>query len=249
MGIGIILICLFLQQILLFDWYTYQVHWLETYFTWMTRKVEYITQGHAIAGLLILLIPVIIIFNLLFILVYHLGGVPLYFILNLILLWLCMDGRNLIKKPYINASVEQLFVLTFERLFAVIFWFLIFGPAGLILYSAVIALRNFLQRQNHTHLLIYTILLKNIMDWAPTRLLALSFAIVGNFSSVSRIIRLHFRADLSSNLRIIIESGSAALGLTENALSGHAFEVVNLINRALLFWLITIGLLTTAFYI
>lgn len=249
MSISIIIICLVLQRLFLFDRFAYQLHWLEVYFHWIINKVEYVMEGHAIVGVLILLMPLVIVFNLLFILVYHFFGIVTYYIVNLIFVWLCIDGRDLVKKPYPLARGADLFIFTYERLFAVIFWFVVFGPAGLILYTATISLRNFLLAESHQNLLSYVLKLKAVLDWAPIRLLGLSYAVVGHFSSVSKMWSTHLTTGLSTDSRLAVEYGCAALGVSESALDQVQTEAIQLINRALAFWLLVIALITLVFWL
>ncbi len=248
MSIIILFICLILQRMLAFNYGSYQINWLQAYFRWVIAKVEYVTQGHSIIGIIILLMPVLIVFNLFFTLIYHLGGVYVYAIFNFILVWLCIDGRDLIK-TFADLPPMELFVLSYERVFAVIFWFVVFGPAGLILYTSVISLRNCLQAEGHQSLLFYVLKLKAILDWAPVRLLGLSYAVVGHYSSVSKVWAVHWQGGLQSDAELTIEFGSAALGVNKSALNAMQPEVVQIIDRALIFWLITISLLTLAFWL
>lgn len=241
MSIGIIVICLILQRILGVEYFVYQLQWLEAYFHWVVNKVEYVTEGHAAVGLLILLMPPVIVGILCFTLIYHLLGPVVYALVNLVLVWLCIDGRNLTGK--------DLLVVSYERLFAVIFWFVIFGPGGLILYTAVIALRNYLQLKNHEMLLLYLLRLQAILDWLPVRLLGLSYALVGRFSSVSKLWQTHLQTGLESSSRLVVEYGCAALGVHASALDRLQHETANLINRALVVWLLCIALLTAVFWL
>ena len=240
MSISIILICLLLQRILKVEYFVYQLQWLELYFHWIVNKVEYVTEGHAGIGLLILLLPIIIVGILFFTLVYHLLGPIVYALVNLVLVWLCFDGRNQMSR--------DLLIISYERLFAVIFWFVIFGPGGLILYTTVIALRNYLLRTNHDNLLLYTLRLKAVLDWMPVRLLGLSYGLVGHFSSVSKLWQSHLQTG-ENDSHLVVEYGCAALGVHESALNNMQPEIVNLVNRALILWVLCIALLTLVFWL
>lgn len=249
MSIIIIIICIVLQRLLAFDYYSYQLKWLEAYFRWLLNTVDYLTEGHALASVLILLMPVVIAFVLFYSLIYHFLGVFVYAIFNFILVWLCIDCRDLIKKPYPNLRTADFFVITYERLFAVIFWFVVFGPAGLILYTAVISLRNLLSAESHLNLLFYVLKIKAVLDWVPIRLMGLSYAIVGHFSSVSKLWSEQWQSRLSDDAGLVTEYGSAALGVHKSALNNLQLEVVQIINRALVFWLMVIGILTLVFWL
>ena len=67
----------------------------------------------------------------------------------------------------------------FQRWFAVIFWFLLFGPVGALLYRlAYLAGRNEAVSEEQRQLALRFI---HYLDWLPARLLSFSFAIVGHF--------------------------------------------------------------------
>lgn len=62
----------------------------------------------------------------------------------------------------------------FERLFAVIFWFALFGPAGALAYRLLYLLTQWRPSEAAARLLW-------AMEWLPARLLSASFALTGNF--------------------------------------------------------------------
>lgn len=64
----------------------------------------------------------------------------------------------------------------FTRLFVVLFWFVLLGPAGALAYRL---LRLFQQQQDSAPLQ----LLRSIMEWPAGRLFGLTMAFVGNFGS------------------------------------------------------------------
>ena len=71
--------------------------------------------------------------------VYYFLGIITY-MYNLILFWFVLiDCRDLLKNLTLTTDSE-FFILTYQRMFAVIFWFVVFGPFGLILYTVVISL-------------------------------------------------------------------------------------------------------------
>ncbi len=154
MAISIILICLALHRVVLFDRYAYQLYWYESYFRWIIPRIEKLTQAHTWMTILAIVIPIVILVSLLFTLVYYLLGIITYYVLSVILFWVCFDGRDLVKKPYSLATVSELFILTYQRMFAVIFWFVIFGPFGLMLYTVVISLYVFLAAEGNPLLLL-----------------------------------------------------------------------------------------------
>lgn len=64
----------------------------------------------------------------------------------------------------------------FERMFAVLFWFFILGPAGALLYRLVFIYSHNLQPADDL-----ARRLRWMLEWPAVRLLGLSFALTGNF--------------------------------------------------------------------
>ncbi len=67
----------------------------------------------------------------------------------------------------------------FERWFAVVFWFLLFGPVGAVIYRLTYLAARHDSFKAEDKLLALQWL--HYFDWIPVRLLALSFALTGNF--------------------------------------------------------------------
>ncbi|HKS13630.1 MAG TPA: regulatory signaling modulator protein AmpE [Pseudomonas sp.] len=72
----------------------------------------------------------------------------------------------------------------YQSFFAVIFWYFVLGPAAALAYrlldlSATHGQQAALKARAEQ--------LRHVMDWVPVRVLALSFALVGNFMSVIRL--------------------------------------------------------------
>lgn len=72
----------------------------------------------------------------------------------------------------------------YQSFFAVIFWYFVLGPGAALAYR-LLALTAEHARQ--PALKARAEQLRHIMDWLPVRVLALSFALVGNFVAVMRV--------------------------------------------------------------
>lgn len=72
----------------------------------------------------------------------------------------------------------------YQSFFAVIFWYFVLGPAAALAYR-LLALTA--EHSGQPALQSRAKQLRHIMDWLPVRVLALSFALVGNFVAVTRV--------------------------------------------------------------
>ncbi|KAF1068661.1 MAG: hypothetical protein GAK45_01301 [Pseudomonas citronellolis] len=95
----------------------------------------------------------------------------------------------------------------FQSFFAVIFWYALLGPAAALAYRLLAltvehagdgGLRELAGRVRHA------------LDWLPARALVLSFALVGNFIAVSRILLQELLAWDIPAARLLAEAGAVA---------------------------------------
>jgi AmpE protein len=80
------------------------------------------------------------------------------------------------------ALVEAVFINALQRWFGVLFWFLLLGPVGAILYRLAVqgCLATDLPEQNRAGAQA----LKTALDWPVAQLMTLAMALVGNFDTV-----------------------------------------------------------------
>ena len=187
MALTALLICLFVQRWLHFDSYTRQYHWFEYYYTWMKRHLEQTTLWAGILGVLVIIIPALLVFILFAAFIYHIVGIIGYYILTVVVLWYCLDARSLNEIMSDQLTPRELLVTTYQRVFALIFWFLLFGVVGIVLYHLVSSLRNFLERQtqhseNEKTLLTAVVIVEGVLDWIPLRLMGITYALVSHFA-------------------------------------------------------------------
>lgn len=134
----------------------------------------------------------------------------------------------------------------FERFFPVIFWFLVLGAPGALLYRLASLALNFHRENNDqsdadSHLLW-------VLEWIPLRLLGLVFALVGNFTATMQPWRDTLLCSISSTPEVLwrlirgaMDTGSAA-SPHQGALELDALAA--LYSRALVLFLAMIALVT-----
>lgn len=252
MALIIILLCIGVQRYLGWNSYSHQVSWLKRYVDWMTvRFSQVMQQGNGYIDVAILVVPILVVLAVVFTVVAHLLGDFAYFLLNALLLWYCLDARDIKKEPYDINQPEELLVISYKHVFAVIFWFAVFGPIGLALYSIVGELRSFLQREQESHQAMSASVVKvqGVLDWVPIRLVGLSFALVGHFASVFKQWLAQALLGIKDNVYQVADWGMTAVRhASSDESSDQADEVVQLIDRSLLVWLVCIALFTIGYW-
>ena len=143
-----------------------------------------------------------------------------------------------------------------DRLTGVLFWFCILGPFGAMLYRltslAFLYSRDDPDRKN-IHQQAFQLL--HILNWIPARLLAATYALVGNFDNVLLAWR-HWSEDSRNQYEsdaqgLLVLTGSAALGHTpeetmpENAtdLPPLVEDALSLVLRSLSIWVVLLGII------
>ncbi len=130
-------------------------------------------------------------------------------------------------------AVKRITYAGYARWFAPVFWFVFLGPLAAVLYRVVATLAA---SPSTKKLRVYLVLLE-LADWLPTRVLALSFALVGDFLAV-----LHAggaRA-MVSGLGAPALLSMAARAACNDATGARAYA--NLLYRSAGLWLLVVSL-------
>lgn len=97
----------------------------------------------------------------------------------------------------------------FERLFAVLFWFLFFGPAGALLYRLSFLYRQADPADTRARHWLW------VLEWMPVRLLGVSFAVTGNFVGCINHWKRHLVSTASSSAAVLRETVLGALSVDD----------------------------------
>lgn len=161
--------------------------------------------------------------------------------------------------PHIEKAV---FIQANNRVFGVIFWFLVAGPAGAWFFRVVDLMRRrakfesnrLRDEENETVAFLHPVrTLHGLLAWVPVRLLALGYALAGSFEDAIRNWRGFVPAErglfYDFNDRLLASVGCGAMGqwesTDERAPQWHAVRsAMRLVNRTLFVWLIAIALMT-----
>lgn len=136
--------------------------------------------------------------------------------------------------------LEHLFIAANRRLFAVVFWFVLGGIVGAVLYRLITLIAD-----GNTRLSVIAHQIEDYMDYIPVRIFTFLFALGGHFSKVLAIWRKKAFLGVSFNDTLLTECGFAALGVEPGASladdSAVEREAVGLLDRVFVISLVLIA--------
>ncbi|MDP5210386.1 regulatory signaling modulator protein AmpE [Microbulbifer sp. 2205BS26-8] len=158
------------------------------------------------------------------------------------------DGRQLHEQVFRGAAY-----CAFERLFAVLFWFIVLGMPGALLFrlSALYAQRSGnTDRDGTAGRWLW------LLEWLPVRVMGISFAIVGNFAGCHRAWRqclMCHERDTAQVLEAYLEGALGGIDASECGAAGDLSQAQRqcgaqieglqaLLSRALLLWVTALAL-------
>jgi len=175
--------------------------------------------------------------------------------------WRSGDCSLFSREEIVRTGVEEVLRRGLSALFAPLFWFIVLGPFG----TAGYGLSRYLTMrwQGEYGFIAPLAHVLAVLDWLPARILAFSFAIVGNYEGAMRAWRHQAGLWPEGNEGVVLAAGAGALGirlggelnlasgLLTRPLLGEGEAVggeylpgaVNLLRRALLLWLAVLLLL------
>lgn len=187
-------------------------------------------------------------------------------------LWRNEDCSEMNSSTIARLAIELGLMSSHRNVFGPVAWFMVFGPAGAMLYFLAALLRdqwraNVAPEAGQSD--EFTRFAKRafeIIDWLPARITAASFAVVGNFQDAVDCWRSQASAWTDASQGIILASGAGALGVKlgsvlpdvgnesyrpelgtgNDADADYLSSAVGLIWRALVMWMLLIGVVTIA---
>jgi AmpE protein len=153
------------------------------------------------------------------------------------------------QNALVRAIAQQIFVAANQRLFAVLFWFIVLGPYGAVLYRFITLLHDTAQSAENPcqEMGGPCKLIIQALDWIPARLLSLTLALAGNFDAVMGKLISRLAAGLDSSTSLLTDSGLAAMNLhevgSEQAEPKEVVTALDIINRCLLTWAVVYSII------
>lgn len=153
-----------------------------------------------------------------------------------------------------RAVTESALVRANDRLFAVLFWFAVLGPAGAVLYRSADQLRRFEDADeglSDNQWGANARLLEGLLAWLPARLLAAGYALTGSYEEATADWKAYYdecaEPFFETSEGVLSCAGCGALRMSAG---GHesGLAVVRsargLIQRTLVLWLAVLAVLT-----
>lgn len=149
------------------------------------------------------------------------------------------------KPPQTEAKAQRALTETIlgqanERLFAVVLWFALLGPAGALLYRmATLSKQNASSEdgilkncQNEANLLV------DVLNWLPARVMGIVYFLAGNFSTGFSCWIKHAWMGFKANHILLVECPMLALGLKTDKAAGASLDdshaALDLVDRSLI---------------
>ncbi len=155
-------------------------------------------------------------------------------------------GKSAEKIP--QTVCEYILELSNRNIFAVIFWFLLLGAFGAVIYkfSALLVAESdgdeaglvtpFKDKANFW---------LNLLDWIPVRITAILYALAGSFAGCFHHWWSQLLSHPSKNQDLLKSCGMAALHIRDNKLpEGIEQEAIDLVDRSLIVALVIIAIMT-----
>ena len=167
-----------------------------------------------------------------------------------------LAGRLLIAEPTapggeVAALCEGVMIRANRRIFAVLFWFLLLGPSGAMLYRFSRHIARLAQEHTRPLLVGPTAGALWLLDWLPARATAAGYALAGCFEgAVSGWRDCSDKLGLAGSEQLLGCVGIGALTHRDGSETPEGFAEVRrsmeMVWRTLALWLILLGLVTVS---
>lgn len=190
-----------------------------------------------------LTVTMVIIFLLTGIVHIILGAISLRFLGDLFALFILIYSVG--DFAFLTSPIAEEMVREFMHdLFSALFWFLILGPAGALLYRLV---RDWSRLEAQDELRWRAEILLEWLDWVPSRMIAFGFALFGHFSAGMKMMTLHIFMPSRDNIRYLARCFQAVL-MQEEASENKVLIATEYLRKLLLrtsaMWLVIVFLIS-----
>lgn len=185
--------------------------------------------------------------------------------------WQQIDASELPRSEIVRHVIEHSVLSAHRHVFGVLSWYSLlaafgFGPAGAVLYRLTEFVARYWRHTSQAHHQPVSEALRQtandawiVVDWVPSRMTALSFAVVGSFEEAIDCWRSHEPRFVGDNDSVVLAATSGAVNIRLQAVDGqseqftgqvpelaHLAVVVGLVWRTVVMWMLLLALLTLA---
>jgi AmpE protein len=243
MKLLVIILCLLSERFLIHSLSYQRFYWFPDY----CQKIKSRVGAHGFFTNPWLLLTLIVMPILLLVLVVYLLLYPIFFgfigfLLNILIFFYCLGPRNIFY-PIIHSDTQtneeligDYFILVNRQLFCLIFWYVIAGPIGALLYRLITLCSdfNYIGEQANE--------ITDLLEWIPTRLTVLIFLLVGNFQRGLPLFIRYIFAKPDMNNQMIRECVLPAVRINADEIPMNVAE--SLVEHAIIVTLVFIALFT-----
>lgn len=137
-----------------------------------------------------------------------------------------------------ESFVRAIFLASHQRIFGVVFWFVLLGPIGAVFYRLIEGISRLMLTGS-----TFAGQIKGLLDWIPVRLLALLFALGGHFTAVLPCLKRDALKGPRNNDQFLAMCGMAALDVDHLPESMNVEqEALALIDRAFVIGLVILAI-------
>lgn len=144
--------------------------------------------------------------------------------------------------------LSDIFIASNRRVFAVVFWFVLLGPVGAMLYRLVVVSSGVQASKFEAvpKLSQPAQSVASVLDWAPIRIITFLFALSGQFMQVTKVWLSKASLGLFSSDDMMTECGMAAMGIEADTVFPDDCKIeraaVGLVDRSLVIVLVVLAL-------
>lgn len=144
--------------------------------------------------------------------------------------------------------LNHIFIAANRRIFAIVFWFIILGPIGAVLYRAMtLSSATYPNQKAVPELISSARVIESALDWIPVRIFTCILALGGHCVKVLTCWRKSAPFGLHLNDSMLMECGTAALGaddISHIAEDGSAEKnALGLLDRALVITIVGVAII------
>lgn len=126
------------------------------------------------------------------------------------------DTDNMQDEDISRATIESVLENGNDAIFAAIFWFLVLGGPGVVLYRLANTLDAMWGYRNQRYHAFgwFAARIDDVLNWIPARLAAITYALIGQTRNALQCWKTQAKSWKGINPGVVMSTGAGALGLT-----------------------------------